>query len=418
MKLTFKHTLRACYTGFISQAIINNLAPLLFIVFREQYGLTYEMLGRLILFNFGTQIVADLVAMRYVDRIGYRRAAVLAHVLCATGLVCLGLLPQVLPSPYVGLMIAAVIYAMGGGIIEVMISPIVESLPGDAKASAMSLVHSFYCWGQMAVVVATTLLLLVLGTGLWFVLPVAGAVVPALNAVQFARVPLMPPVPDHAKTPLRQLIGSKAFLLALLLMMSAGASEITMAQWSSLFAQQALQVPKAIGDMLGPCLFAALMGVGRAVYGVWGNRMNLKAVMLACGGLAVVCYATTVLVPFPALSLAGCALCGLAVSLMWPGTLSLSAARFPMGGTVLFGAMAVFGDIGASVGPWLTGWVSEIAQDGRALSFLGSAFGWTAEQTGLKTGLLVGTVFPLLLVVGLLFLKKKSPLSPAGDIPP
>ena len=299
MKLTYKHTLRACYTGFISQAIVNNLTSLLFIVFREHFGLTYEMLGRLVLMNFGTQIVADLLAMKYVDRIGHRRAAVAAHVLCAAGLICLGVLPMVLPSPYAGLMIAAVIYALGGGIIEVMISPIVESLPGDAKASAMSLLHSFYCWGQMAVVAISTLALLAVGAALWFLLPVAWSVVPICNAFQFARVPLMPPVPEHEKTPIRKLVKSKAFLLALLLMLCAGSAEITMSQWSSLFAQQALRVPKVMGDLLGPCLFAVLMGAGRAAFGVWGHRVNLKVAMLACGGLAVACYPPTVFAPSP-----------------------------------------------------------------------------------------------------------------------
>ncbi len=406
MKLNFKHTMRACYTGFITQAIVNNLAPLLFIIFREQFGLTYEMLGRLVLINFGTQILADLLSIKYVDRIGHRRAAVLAHVLCAAGLVCLGVLPVLMPSPYAGLMIAAVIYAIGGGIIEVLMSPIVDSLPGEAKASAMSLLHSFYCWGQMAVVAVTTLLLLAIGSSLWFVLPVAWAAVPLANAFFFSKVPLPPPVPEHQKIPLRKLIGSKAFLLSLVLMLCAGASELTMSQWASLFAQQGLQVPKVVGDLLGPCLFAVLMGAGRAFFGVRGHKMNLRAVMLACGGLAVVCYAVTVFAPNPVLSLAGCAFCGLAVCLMWPGTLSLTSARFPMGGTAMFGALAVFGDIGASVGPWLTGWVSEMAQDGRSLSFIGGAFGWADGQAGLKTGLLIGIVFPLLLVAGLLLLRK------------
>lgn len=408
MKYTFKHTLTACYTGYITQAVVVNLAPLLFIVFREQYNISYEMLGRLILLNFGTQIVADILMLKFVDRIGHRRAAVAAHALCAVGLACLGLLPKLLPSPYAGLMIAAVIYAAGGGIIEVLVSPIVDSLPGDAKASAMSLLHSFYCWGQMGVVIITTLLLQVMGTKLWFILPMLWALVPLYNLFWFLKVPLMPPVPHHEKTTLRQLFSSKLFIIALILMLCAGASEITMSQWSSLFAQKGLDIPKVVGDLLGPCLFAALMGIGRALYGVWGHRIQLVKALVASGILCIACYAAAVFFRLPALSLAGCALCGLSVSLMWPGTLSLSAATFPKGGTAMFGALAVFGDIGASIGPWLTGWVSELTQKSNTLVATGAANGLNAEQLGMKAGLLVGMAFPILLLIGILLLKGRK----------
>jgi fucose permease len=405
---TYKHTLYACYLGYITQAIVNNLTPLLFVIFQDEFAISFEMIGRLILINFGTQIAADFFALKYVDRIGYRTAAVVAHLFCAAGLIALGILPRVMPSPYSGLVLAVVIYAIGGGIIEVMISPIVESLPGEQKASAMSLLHSFYCWGQMGVVFITTVLLWIMGTGPWFILPILWALVPIYNLIRFLNVPLLPTIPEHEKTPFRQLLSSHLFVVALILMMCAGASELTMSQWSSLFAQKGLGVPKIIGDLLGPCLFAVLMGTGRALYGVWGHRIPLKGALAASGALCVACYAVTVFVYNPVLALLGCALCGFSVALMWPGTISLSAAAFPKGGTAMFGALAIFGDVGASVGPWLAGFVSDAAQQSSRLVAWGAASGLQPEQVGLKTGLFVAMIFPLLLVAGVMLLRRQQ----------
>lgn len=408
MKHTYKNTMYACYTGFITQAIVNNLAPLLFIIFQDKYDISFEMLGRLILINFGTQIAADFFAMRYADRIGHRKAAVAAHFFCALGLISLSILPNILPSPYTGLMIAVMIYAVGGGFIEVMVSPIMDSLPGEAKSSSMSLLHSFYCWGQMAVVLITTLLLKILGPDAWIILPVMWSVIPIYNMFQFMKVPLMPPVAEKEKMPLRQLFGARTFVLALLLMMCAGSSELAMSQWSSLFAEKGLQVPKLVGDLLGPCLFALFMGIGRTIYGTFGHRIHLKKALLGSGTLCVICYAVTVFVQIPIISLLGCALCGLSVSLMWPGTLSLTAEAFPKGGTAMFGLLAVFGDVGASIGPWMAGLVSDLAQQSHKLFAMGQAYGMAPDQIGLKTGLLSAIIFPIMLIVSLIMLKKES----------
>lgn len=409
MKYTFKHTLRACYTGFITQAIVNNLAPLLFIVFQDKFNISFEKVGRLILINFGTQIIADYIAARYADRIGYRRAAVLAHLFCAVGLICLGVLPVILPDPYIGLMIAAMIYAAGGGFIEVLISPIVESLPGEAKASAMSLVHSFYSWGQMAVVLVTTLLLKALGADIWFLLPVMWSFIPIYNLFQFLKVPLMPTVPEEEKTPVRELFKTRTFVLALILMMCAGSSELTMSQWSSLFAEKGLQVPKVLGDLLGPFLFALFMGVGRTLYGFLGHKIHLRSALVVSGVLCVACYAVTIFVRIPIVSLLGCAVCGLSVSLMWPGTLSLTAEAWPKGGTAMFGLLAIFGDLGASVGPWIAGLVSDLTLQSHDLENIGRAYGLNPDQLGLKAGLLSAIIFPVMLAVGVSMLKKKAP---------
>lgn len=408
MSYTYRHTKFACYLGYITQAIVNNLAPLLFIIFQNQYGISFEMIGRLILLNFGTQIVVDLLAVKYVDRIGYRTAAVAAHVFCAVGLVGLGIFPQLLPEPYLGLSVSVMLCAVGGGLIEVIISPIVEALPGDEKAAAMSLLHSFYCWGQMGVVLVSTLILWMLGTGVWMYLPILWALVPLYNLVQFTKVPLMPLVPEgEQKMPLAELFASKVFWIYMVLMVCAGASEITMSQWSSLFAEKGLRVSKVVGDLLGPCLFAVLMGIGRMLYGIFGSKINIRSALVASGALCIGCYLVTVFVQNPIVSLMGCAVCGLSVSLMWPGTISMTSARYPAGGTAMFGVLAVCGDLGASVGPWLAGVVSDAAQRSERLVMLAGRTGLGMDQLGLKTGLLLGIIFPVLLFIGVLMLRKR-----------
>lgn len=405
----YRSTLYACYLGYVVQAIVNNLAPILFIIFQDAYSISHEMLGRLILLNFGTQIAADVVSLKISDRVGYRRMAVAAHISSAAGLILLGVLPQLMPNPYTGLMIAVVIYAIGGGIIEVIISPIVESLPGDEKASAMSLLHSFYCWGQLGVVVVTTLLLNWIGGERWWLLPVLWALVPLYNLVRFLQVPLLPTVAEEVRTPIRGLLSSPIFQIALVLMVCAGASELTMSQWSSLFAERALGLPKVAGDLLGPSLFAVFMGVGRTLYGMYGNRIEIRNAMLLSGLLCIVCYAVTVFSPNPVLALLGLTFCGFAVSLMWPGTYSLSAARFPFGGVAMFGMLAVMGDLGAATGPWIAGFASDLAQRSVTLTTWSAQYGLAPEQLGLRAGLLVAMVFPLVLVLGLHLLRRSAP---------
>jgi len=410
MKYTYKDTLHACYTGYITQAIVNNLAPLFFIIFQNRYGLSFEEVGRLILINFIVQIAADILSVKFMDTIGYRKGAVLAHFLSAFGLVLLAVLPNVLPSPYVGIMIAVAFYASGGGLLEVLVSPIVNALPGDQKDSAMSLLHSFYCWGQVGVVLVTTLLLGILGHDYWPLLPVMWALIPVYNLFRFLKVPLAPAIPDEERLPLRKLFNSRFFLICLLMMLCAGASELTMSQWSSLFAEKALHLPKVMGDLLGPCLFAVFMGTGRTIYGIWGSRINLKKALLLSSALCVLCYVTTVFAPLPLLSLAGCAFCGLSISLMWPGTFSLSAGQFPAGGTAMFGMLAVFGDIGCSLGPWLTGFVSDLAKQNKLplLTQLIQTPAMTTDEIGLKTGLMIAILFPVLMIFAMVSFRRKK----------
>lgn len=400
----FKSTVFACYRGYITQGIVNNLSPLFFVLFQNKFGISYSLISALILCNFVTQVITDMLSVKYVDRIGYRKSAVIAHALAFLGLVMQGTLPNVLPAPYVGLVLATIVNGVGGGLIEVIISPIVDSCPGDAKASAMSLLHSFYCWGQVGVVLITTLLLRLIGEDLWFIIPIFWSLLPLYNLFRFLKVPLMPTVPEEEKTPLKTLFTSKIFLVALLLMLCAGASELAMSQWSSLFAERALGVTKVIGDLLGPCLFAVFMGIGRTIYGVWGEKIHLTGAMVFCAALCILCYLGTALFENPWLSLLSCALCGFSVSLMWPGTFSLTSAAYPKGGTAMFGILAVLGDVGCSVGPALMGAVSG-AVSGNA-NIAASFPNLTADQLGLKSGMLFSAVFPAFILIGVLLLTR------------
>lgn len=377
--LSYRSTRMACYRGYIVQGVVNNLSPLFFVIFQREFGVSYAMLSSLILFNFVTQICVDVLCVRFVDRIGYRAATVFAHVCCALGLVLLGVLPQVLPSAFLGLAIATVVMAVGGGVIEVAVSPIIDSLPSEAKEAKMSLLHSFYCWGQVAVVLLTTLAVRLMGQDLWWILPIVWAALPFYNIFSFTRVPLRPTVSEEEKTPLGELCRSKLFVLSMALMLCAGASELAMSQWSSLFAEQALGVEKLWGDLLGPCLFAVFMGIGRTIYGVFGVRLNLYRSLLATAVLCVLCYMGAALLAAPVLSLLCCGLCGFSISLMWPGVLSSTAGKHPKGGAAMFGLLAVCGDLGCSAGPALAGMVSEFA--------------------GLRAGMLSAAVFPLAMVL-------------------
>lgn len=409
MKLTYKSTLHACYLGYVTQAIVVNLAPLLYIIFQDQYAVSFEKIGRLALINFVTQLIVDIIAVRTVDKVGYRKAAVCAHAFSVLGLVCLAALPNLLPDAYTGLVISVVLYAIGGGLLEVIVSPIVDSLPGEDKASAMSLLHSFYSWGQMVVILLTTFLLKLMGSSLWTLLPLLWALVPLCNLFVFLKVPLMPTVAEEHKTPLKALLSSRFFMIAMLIMLCAGASEMTMVQWASLFAEKGLGVSKVVGDLAGPCLFALLMGLGRTAYGIWDSRVKIERMLVMSSGLCIICYLMAAFAPHPFFSLMGCAFCGLSIALMWPGTLSMSAARFPMGGTAMFGVLAIFGDLGCSVGPWLTGLVSDLIMKNPTFVQMAQSAQVTLEQVGLKGGLTVGVVFPTILLVclGVAQLQKK-----------
>lgn len=397
----YASTKRAGYTGFVVQAIINNLAPLLFVTFHTQFQIPVAQLGLLAALNFGVQLLTDFAAMFFVDRVGYRRPIVAAHVFATTGLVLLALLPGALSDPFLGLCIAVAVYAVGGGLLEVLVSPIIEHLPtaAEEKASGMAFLHSFYCWGQLATVVVSTVLIGVLGTEHWALLPLVWALVPLVNTVVFARVPLPQTVPEEHRSPIKGLLGTPLFLAALVLMMTGGAAELTMVQWSSFFAEHSLGVSKEVGDLLGPGLFALLMGIGRFSYGMWGQRLDLSKTLAVMSLGAAACYLVAATSPIPVVSLLACALCGLMISLLWPGTFSLTAARFPYGGAAMFAVLALAGDAGGTAGPALVGGVAEAA----STSLAGIA-GVLPDDggSGLRTGLLVAALVPLVFAVTVL----------------
>lgn len=380
----YEHTLRACFVGYIVQAIINNFAPLLFLTFRSAYGIPLGQITLLVTLNFGVQLLVDLFSVRWVDRLGYRASMCLAHGLCVAGLVLLTVLPDHCASPFAGLLAAAVVYAAGGGLLEVLVSPIVEACPTRHKEQAMSLLHSFYCWGQMAVVLLSTAYFVCFGIENWKWLALLWAVVPLVNGIVFLRVPIAPLLPEGEQGyRLPQLLGMRAFWIMALLMVCAGACEQAVSQWASAFAEQGLGVSKTIGDLAGPMLFAAMMGTARALYGRYGARIPLRRFMLASGGLCLAAYLITALSPWPALSLAGCGLCGFSVGILWPGTFSLAAASLRRGGTALFALLALAGDLGCAAGPTFVGFISG------------------AQGDSLRAGLLAAVIFPLLLLAGL-----------------
>ena len=377
----YNHTRRASYIGYISQAIVNNFAPLLFLTFQKTYGISLDKITLLVTMNFAVQLLVDFLAAGFVDRIGYRKAIVLAHLLCAGGVAGLGILPELTADPYLGFLGAVLLYAAGGGLIEVMISPIVEACPTERKEAAMSLLHSFYCWGHVLVVVASTVFFRVAGIGNWRILAFIWALVPFFNCFYFARVPIRSMTGEDRGMSMRQLAGSGVFWLFVLLMVCSGASEQAMSQWASAFAESALQVGKTMGDLLGPCLFALLMGTSRAVYARFSRHMPLIPFMVGSGFLCIAGYLLAVWSKAPVMALMGCGLCGLSVGILWPGTFSLSCARIPRGGTAMAALLALGGDVGCSLGPTVVGLVSNTAGG------------------SIRAGLLAAVVFPVLLLL-------------------
>ncbi len=388
MRTSYRHTIVACYFGYITQAIVNNFAPLLFLIFQDTYAIPLEKITLLITFNFCVQLLVDFVAARYVERIGYRVSIVIAHVCAAVGLVGLAVFPEVFPTPYMGLLVAAIIYAIGGGIIEVLISPIVEACPNEHKSAAMSLLHSFYCWGTVAVILGSVAGMTLFGKDCWRVLACVWAVIPALNALYFTQVPIrMLTEPEEGMTG-KELVSQRLFWLLVVLMVAAGASEQAMIQWTSAFAEAGLGISKSLGDLAGPCAFAVLMGCARACYAVFSERVPLLPALTGSGILCILSYLLAALSPVPALALLGCALCGLSVGILWPGVFSLAAEACPKGGTVMFAFLALAGDLGCGGGPTVVGLVAGLAGD------------------ELRVGLLAAIAFPVLLIAGVSLLRR------------
>ena len=384
----YKKTLLACYLGCITQAISANFAPLLFLTFKSTYGISLEKIALIPFVFYLTQLLIDFAATKFADKIGYRTCVTASQVLSAFGLALMVILPDIFPVPFMGILISVVFYALGSGLIEVLVSPIVEACPFENKDGMMSLLHSFYCWGAVGVISGSTIFFAVFGVENWKILTLIWALVPLVNTFNFITCPIERLLENGESLSIRKLLSLPLFWLMILLMICSGASEATMAQWASAFTESALGVSKTIGDLAGPCLFAVFMGISRMLYGKMSEKLDLTKTMLLCGMMCAVCYLLASLSPLPFPGLAGCALCGMAVGILWPGTISLSSQKCPKGGTAMFAFLALAGDLGATVSPAMVGSISEMAGG------------------NLKIGLLIATIFPILSVVGLFVLNR------------
>ena len=394
MKYSYDCTMRACFTGYIVQAIVNNFVPLLFLTFQRTYHIPLQQITLLVTFNFGIQLLTDLLSVAFVDRMGYQASMVLAHILSALGLICLTVLPEWMGHPFAGILISVIVYAVGGGLLEVLVSPVVEACPSTHKEKAMSMLHSFYCWGHVGVVFFSSIFFKLAGIENWKLLAVLWAVIPILNALVFTRVPIAPVLPEGEEgMTIGTLFQNRTFWLLFVMMICAGASEQSVSQWASLFAEKGLGISKTAGDLAGPMAFAVLMGASRAFYGNYGEKINLDRFMAVSSVLCILSYLCLVFMPVPVLSLAGCALCGLSVGILWPGTFSRASKALPAGGTALFALLALGGDIGCSGGPSLVGMVSGMCKG------------------NLKIGILAALIFPVLLLTGAKFETKKDKIS-------
>ena len=385
MKFGYKKTMYACFVGYIVQAVVNSFVPLLFVTFQETYQIPLAQITLLITVNFVVQLLVDMLSAGFIDRIGYRASVVLAHIFAAAGLALLTILPEVLPDPFVGILMAVFVYAIGGGLIEVLISPIIEACPTDNKESAMSLLHSFYCWGCTGVVLISTIFFTIFGISNWKILTLLWTILPLANMLLFTKVPIYSLQEEGDKgMNLGELFREKMFWILMLMMVCSGAAEQSVSQWASTFAEKGLGITKSVGDLVGPMLFSILMGISRLLYGKYGEKWNLDRFMKFSCVLCIASYLCISFIPVPMVELLGCGLCGFSVGIMWPGTFSKAAAALRHGGTLLFAMLALAGDLGCSGGPTLVGFVS---------SGLGD---------NLRLGIFAGIIFPILLLGSLL----------------
>lgn len=387
MVKNYKKTLAACYLGFITQAIAANFAPLLFLTFHHDYNIP---LGKIALISgtfFLTQLIVDVLCARFADRIGYRKCVVASELFSAFGLIGLAFLPELLPDPFIGIIISVIVYAIGSGLIEVLCSPIVEACPFEHKEAVMSLLHSFYCWGSVGVILVSTLFFTAFGIGSWKWLACIWAIIPLYNVYNFAVCPIEALTDDGKGMGAGALFRIPLFWVTIILMICSGASELSMSQWASAYSESALGLSKAAGDLAGPCMFAVMMGISRVIYGKYGDRLDLIKFMLGSGGLCLICYIAASLSSAPVVGLAGCILCGFSVGIMWPGTISICSGRLPAGGTAMFALLAMAGDLGGAFGPSLIGNITQNAGN------------------NLQKGMLAGCIFPLVLILSLFILK-------------
>lgn len=389
VKKDYKKTQFACYLGFVTQAICANFVPLLFITFHNAYSISFGMLALISTCFFVTQLIIDFLCAGIVDKLGYRVCVIAAEITSGLGLAGLAILPDLMPVPFYGILVCVIIYAIGSGLTEVLVSPIVEACPFEHKEKMMSLLHSFYCWGWVAVILCSTIFFTVFGIDNWRIMALIWSIIPFYNIYNFATCPIEPLVEDGKSMTMLQLFKTKAFWIFIVLMVCAGSSEIAMGQWASAFAESALNVSKTVGDLAGPCGFAVCMGISRLLYGKFGEKVDLTIFMMGSGIMCLVCYLIAGLAGIPLVGLLGCALCGFSVGIMWPGSISISSQILPTGGTAMFALLALAGDLGGAVGPAIIGNVSQKAAN------------------NLQVGVLAGIGFPIVLVISVFYIRKK-----------
>ena len=405
--MTQKNTMLACEFGITTQSAVNCLVPLLFAIFKDEFGLSYTMIAALMLFNFLVQIATDLTAIKILGTLDYRKSGILAQVSAATGLISLGILPKFMPI-YPALLLSTFFMAFGGGLLEVMLSPIVDSLSTNQSSAKMNMLHSFFCWGQVAVILTVTTALKIFGNNIWWILPILWAIVPITSIFMFLTVPI-PNISQKEKIKGERLhFISKTFVLMCFLMIMSGASEITMGEWASVFAQKGLGIDKFSGDILGPCLFAVLMGGGRVLFGIFGDKINLKNALTLYSALCTICYIVASTAKNAYIALFACALTGFSVSIMWPGVYSYSSSKIKTGKTAMFGILALCGDVGCSLGSWVTGSVSDFSLTFPKVLDFADKFGIAYEQMGLKIGIACAAIFPFLMTIALILSKTDS----------
>ena len=385
-RYSYTHTKISCYLGYTSQAISFSIPPLFFAIFNTRLNMSLSQIAFVIFMCFIIQLIVDAVAVKYVDRIGYRKSMIAGQITAASGLLFLGILPEFMENSYLGFFIAAVFYSIGCGITEVIVSPIIEYLPTKNKAAEMSLLHSSYSWGTVIAILATSFLLVLFGRVNWFVIPVLWALIPFYNIYLCFKVPFPDTIKEHERTRIKDILLNPMFITAMIVMACAGASEHVIFQWASYFAEIGLNLPKVTGDLIGPCMFGVLSGMARLWFGKYGNKKNLSGALVISGMLCTGCYICIVFSPVPLISVIACGVCGLATGLMWPGTLSLTSQILPKGGTAMFGLLAMAGDLGISCGTWLTGTLGELYN--------------------LKFGFTVSLIFPIILLIGLFVIFK------------
>ncbi len=407
MKLNYKHTLYACFSGYICQAIVSNLPPLLFVIYQAQLGISLEKITLLITVGFCIQILMDSLAAKMVDIFGYRISVTIANVCCFMGLLSISILPTII-YPFTGLLIGIALNSVGGGFIEVVINPIAEALPGDEKSGVMGILHSFYCWGYVAVVLLSTLFFTLVGEQHWNWLSMLWCVIPLFNLFLFLKVPMKTLVEKDVQISSRKLFSTKTFWTLFILMICAGAAEQAMSKWSSFFAEVGLGTSKTFGDLLGPCAFALLMGITRLIYGKRGAKYDLRKLIAISGGMCIFSYLLVSLSPIPSISLIGCALTGLSIAILWPATISLSSKMYPNGGNAMFGFLALGGDIGCAIGPSLVGFISNIMISSNNTDIQRLFAGDNITQSALKAGLFIAIVFPIIILLSTCMLKNKT----------